>query len=480
MRIFEIVILLLSTILPIYLSIKSLQIDKRIVIIIVTATVILHLILEGLRWQMTPAYLILLISFWCIYKEYRFFKGGWFRKGMSGLVFILLLLFGWVLPYILPVFTLPSPTGKHPIGSQYIHLESMMPEVITAEYEDRRELMIKVWYPATVGNEQTEKYLNDGDRLGFAHKYGLPSSTFSYLDYVKTHTYASPAVASGKFPVLIFSPGIYSNASGYYALIEEIVSHGYIVMNINHTYESTGALFPDGTIKLYHQAYDREKNNQKMAEMAWEGTQNYHQATTPEEEFSAVENLIREYFGAEITYRWRKDISLTIDQLSQWNKSSFLTNHIAVEKIGVLGHSQGGSAAGQALLEDQRITAGVNIDGVQWGNMVDTLMTKPFALLSSDWDASHPDLNRHIYRNGSTSTFYKAKIAKSGHSNFMDIPLMIKIPVLNEAGAIDENLGYELTSKFILNFFDNHLLNQPTDVLTLKQKHPELEIELTE
>jgi hypothetical protein len=117
--------------------------------------------------------------------------------------------------------------------------------------------MIKAWYPAILKEETTEKYLNKGDRFGFAVKYGLPKSIFNYLDYVKTHTYSDAKVAKGKFPILIFSHGSYSKASGYYALLEEIVSHGYIVLNINHTYEGVGTLFPNGEIKYYNKEYDQ-------------------------------------------------------------------------------------------------------------------------------------------------------------------------------------------------------------------------------
>jgi hypothetical protein len=40
---------------------------------------------------------------------------------------------------------------------------------------------------------KTEFYLNEGDRVSFALKHGLPKTTFNYLDNVKTHTYDSPS-----------------------------------------------------------------------------------------------------------------------------------------------------------------------------------------------------------------------------------------------------------------------------------------------
>ncbi|MDA3942911.1 MAG: hypothetical protein PF694_05160 [Bacteroidetes bacterium] len=480
MRIFEIILLIISTIFPFYISTKGYQLNKKLPLVIIGGVLILHFIFEGYRWQMIPAYLIVIILIWCLYREKPFFKGAWIRKTISGIAFVILLLLGWGLPYIFPVFNLPAPTGEYSVGSQYIHLKTDQDEIITSNAGDKRELMIKIWYPATLNNEKTEAYLNEGDRVGFAVKYGLPGSTFNYLDKIKTHTYDSPSVAKGKFPVLIFSHGFYSKASGYYALIEEIVSHGYIVLNINHTYESTGSLFPDGEIKLFNSEYDRKHNNQMMAEMVWNAMQNYNKATTPEEQYTAVHDLILNYYGAQITERWSKDISMVIDELKKWNSSTFLTHHLDTTRIGVFGHSQGGAAAAQALLDDNRIKAGINLDGMQWGGIIDTVMTKPFALISSVWDSSHPNLNTIAYHNGSYSAFYNAKILNTGHSNFMDIPFMVRLKLINESGDINPLKANEITTKLVIDFFDKYLMDRPYNLLDLHDKYSELEIELIE
>lgn len=425
---------------------------------------------------MIPAYFMISVLGIGLFKKKIFFNGGRFRKIGRGFAFSILFLVSWGLPYVLPVFTLPTPLGKYKVGAQYIHLKTKTDEIITATNGDKRELMIKVWYPARIHKETTESYLNEGDRIGFSEKYGLPKSTFNYLDKVKTHTYKNPSVANGQFPVLVFSHGIYSKASGYYALLEEIASQGYIVLNINHTYESAGSLFPNGEIRLFNSEYDKKHNNQEMAEMVWKAMKSFEKASTLEKKYSAIHDLARNYIAADITMRWSKDISLVIDELKKWNSSGFLINHIDTSKIGVLGHSQGGAAAGQALLDDKRIKAGINIDGVQWGPMIDKMMTKPFVLISSDWDNSHPDFNAHIFANRSSPNFYSAKILNSGHSNFMDIPLMLKLPQINEAGSIKPQNAYSVSSKTILSFFDSYLFDQPFNVLELKEKYPELEL----
>ncbi|MGK0324558.1 MAG: hypothetical protein ACJAR4_002612 [Psychroserpens sp.] len=71
-------------------------------------------------------------------------KAVYLKKAISGLLFIILLILGWTLPYTLPVFQLPIPTGTFSVGSQYLHLKSNQDELITKEINDKRELMIKV------------------------------------------------------------------------------------------------------------------------------------------------------------------------------------------------------------------------------------------------------------------------------------------------------------------------------------------------
>jgi predicted dienelactone hydrolase len=477
MRFLEIVLLLLAAFLPFLISFKKVNSNNKFILILIIGALALHSLFEGLRWQMSPIYIINFILAGCLLKRYVFFKGHWLRKIASGLFLFIMVGIGFALSYILPVFDLPTPTGSYQVGAQSIHFSSDIDETITDEIGDKRELMIKIWYPATIKNEAQEAYFDKGERAGFASKYGLPESTFNYLDQVKTNTFVSPAISDGKFPILIFSHGYYSNATGYAALIEEVVSQGYIVLNINHTYESMGSLFPSGQIKLYDSEYDKQKNNQEMAEMIWNTMENFKKAANIEEKTKAVEDALKDYFAAEITHRWANDISLVVNQIPQWNASTFLSNHIDTTKIGVFGHSQGGAAAGQALLENPKISAGMNIDGTQWGEMVDTFFTKPFLLLSSDFPESHPDLNEIAFQNQSTSDFYLGKIKETGHASFMDIPFMINLSLINEAGNIDPKETIHITSKVVTSFFDKYLNSKKVDLLELSKSNSALEIE---
>jgi len=477
MRFLEIILLLLGSLLPFIIPFKKSNLSNRFLLVGMVGILVAHILLEGPRWQMNPIYLINIVVIACLLKEWRYFKGNSLRSITSGVFLFLMIGMGCLLSNILPIFDFPVPTGSHHVGSQYLHLTSNEEEYITNELGDKRELIVKVWYPAEVTDENREPYLNDGERIGLATKYGLPPNTFNYLDKVKTNTFISPAFSIGKFPILIFSHGYYSNATGYFALIEEIVSHGYIVLNLNHTYESVGSLFPSGQIKLYDVEYDRKHNNEEMGKMIWEAMEGFKKETTKEGKKQAIKSTVENYFAAEITHRWAKDIKLILKQIPKWETSTFFSNHIDIAKIGIFGHSQGGAAAGQALLDQKEISAGVNIDGTQWGNMIDTFYSKPFLWLSSDWPEEHPNFNELIYQNRGTSDFFTAKIKKSGHSNFMDIPFVINLPMINEAGDIQPKKAIHITSKLVIEFFNKYLKNEEVDLIEMSKSTQELEIE---
>ena len=62
----------------------------------------------------------------------------------------------------------------------------------------------------------------------------------------------APIASSTPFPVVTFSHGLGSTGFQYTVLIEYLVSHGYVVASIEHTYTAKAIWFPDG--KGHHPA----------------------------------------------------------------------------------------------------------------------------------------------------------------------------------------------------------------------------------
>lgn len=153
--------------------------------------------------------------------------------------FLILLALAILIPTVLPVFQFPTPSGSYTVGTSDIQLNLERDEIITSDPNDKRSFMIKTWYPSSESGKEIDLYVDKGGRNGFALKYGMPASMLNYLDRVKTKVYRNMPVSEGIFHVLVFSHGYNSKANGYYALLSEIASQGYIIFAVNYTYEST-------------------------------------------------------------------------------------------------------------------------------------------------------------------------------------------------------------------------------------------------
>jgi predicted dienelactone hydrolase len=152
-----------------------------------------------------------------------------------------------------------------------------------------------------------------------------------------------------------------------------------------------------------------------------------------------------------------------------------------LDRIGVFGHSVGGGTAGNIAMKDNRVKAAVNLDGIQWGTMIDSTYHIPYLYVSADWPADHEDINSHVYINKGNSYFYESKLLNSGHPNFMDIPLMIPIRQIAGTGTIDPYEGNAIIAELVTKFFDRHLKQLPgADPLNIGNAYDLLEIKVYE
>lgn len=458
-------------------------VSKRYTIYFLLVLMVLHLLIDGWRWQMFPAYVIMTILIWRINRiDFMKTVKPTFIRVFGYLLLVLVLVVGWFLPQVLPVFSLPKPTGIYQVGSKWIHVKTDLDEVITKDPFDKRELMVKMWFPTDdISKGEREPYVDEANRLGFIRKYSmgiLPSWTINYLDRVKTYVYEGVPIAQQKFPVLIFSPGYGSKSTGYYALLSELASHGYIIVNVSHTYESLGTTFPDGTQFFFDYDYQYERDATSM-EHILAIKEAFSKDISFEERHKIVREASKDYFVTHIVERWSKDLISVINHLEKLNNDGFFKDRLDLDKIGAFGHSRGGGAAGQTALKDKRVKAAANIDGIQWGEMMDTIFQKPFLFLSADWPEDHENINAHAYVNKSTDYFYECKLLTSGHPNFMDIPLMIPLQSLAGTGTIDAEQGLKITNELIVEFFDKHLKKDvKADPFKIREKYNLLEMKV--
>lgn len=477
MQFFEILLILVSTAYVGFNRLINKKLGTKYILGLLVFIIGLQLILNGFRLQMIPAYIIWLIAIIAALRQ-SVHKPKIIVRALKTTGIIIILALSIILPSVLPVFNLPEPRGSYNVGTESIYVKTDRDEIITKDPTDKRELLYKIWYPseADVSSLKGEKYSDQANRAGFASIYGLPPALLNHLDLVKTFVYNDIPVADGRFPVLIFSHGYASMATGYYALLTELASQGYVIINMNYTYESLGVTFPDGRMTFFDFEYAKEISKESMNvddafNKAFEEDLNF------EDRHSIIKNAMKHYYKSDIQVRWAEDMKNTIDLLEKWNTNGLLKDKIDFNKIGVFGHSAGGGASAIMAIMDSRVKAAANLDGNPWGNLIDTTLNIPFLHVSADWSAEYWDINSHIYINKSTDCFYESKLLNSGHPNFMDIPFMIPVRSLSGTGDIDPYLGMEIVTKLLTSFFDKHLKNQPgSDPEKIDQEYKLLEM----
>lgn len=246
---------------------------------------------------------------------------------------------------------LPS-TGPYAVGlKKFYFKDSQRPDPYLAQSLPR-ELMVNVYYPALLGKEEKEAGYLEGKMLAYyqeeVKKGGLDGRIFKTIS---SGILNEPplAIHSKLFPVILFSPGGGVVPEFYLNIMRELTSHGFVVVAINHTFNSLISVFPDGTTKsMIPQGQMYMKTHQEAGD-------------------DIQDLLIRNY----------------VNDLSQILKSlhviqEYFHNRLDLSKMGMIGHSLGGKAVTYLCPHTPSCRAGVNMDGALLGGPGGLLQERNF------------------------------------------------------------------------------------------------------
>ncbi|GGY55434.1 alpha/beta hydrolase family protein [Pseudoduganella albidiflava] len=252
-----------------------------------------------------------------------------------------------------------APTGPHCVGAaEYLVTDDARDEPMTETPGDRRALQVRVLYPASA---RVSPGMSGGVRMPYADE-----AVYAGIDWwpatlrPQGHAWreAAPAIERAA-PVLLFSPGLGANAQAYAGLTEDLASHGYVVVTINHPFVSGPTPLPDGRIVRYEEVAE-EWEDEEAAEAAHWVRSNARLAVTMADEKSVLDWLARQ----------------------NATRGALLDGRLDMGRIGAFGHSFGGATALQVQRTDERVKAAVNLDGTVYGDL-DQPWTEPFMILQS-------------------------------------------------------------------------------------------------
>jgi Platelet-activating factor acetylhydrolase, isoform II len=355
---------------------------------------------------------------------------------------------------------LPLPTGAHPVGRvSFDWVDHARFDIYAANPDAHRELVVFVWYPASPQPA--------GNFAPYLPLPWAPTADFLGLDVsgLRSHAIPDARLAAGRaaYPVLLLSP------SGFTPLLlgaiaEELASHGFIVVGVNHTYEATVTAFADGRVVPANPA----ALGGALGPQSGSHTEVFRQRAS-----------VCEYKAA--------DLASVADQLENLNTdpTERFTGRIDLARLSALGHSFGGDAALEFCRNDQRCRAAANLDGALWSDVGRVGLDGPvlqvlaehgeFAVTGEgavkagaapnvDWFEAEKVITFGGWRNVQqvAQPGYTVQVSGASHISFMDVPFLpvtaasIVKPALL-ATKIQPGRMWRITCDLLLAFFAKHL-----------------------
>jgi len=413
---------------------------------------------EGTRWQLAPFY----VSAVFMGMALIFARSGHGQlRTTAVLAAVGFSVGGVLLCEVLPVFSFPEPTGEYGVGTQVRYLvdqDRQEPHISGAKRA--RELMIQIWYP-------TEKGIQ-GVRSSYRDR-GTTSFRTRQLSVVRTNAIVDAPIASasnerGGYPLLLFSPSWSGQRVQNTFQVEELASHGYIVVAMDHPYGTEVTVFPDGRIVRNSIGGGEDYSSQ-----------------------SSFEEFIRK--ATDETKIRARDAQFVLDTLDKWNSADpagLLTGQIQMASVGIFGHSLGGTVAVQACWLDPRFKAGMDMDGMVAAESATEGARKPVLFMMeepaiapgasvgempeqkrrmAEFDRAQGDLMKNSLK---LYGGYWMTVAGTTHKSFSDSPLFSPVKFLSGAGSTDPKRVFRIADAYSLAFFDKYLKHEDSQLLTIQ------------
>ena len=350
--------------------------------------------------------------------------------------------------------TLPPPTGHDRVGVVPLHLVDRSRPDPWVPSQPVRELMVSLWYPTQRAHDYPlEPWLPPAAWAQFEQDQGAPPGV---LQAPLTHGRVGAPVerSRGGRPVVLYSPGLGGIRDSSTVLVEELVSRGFIVVTIDHTYEAGEVEFPGGRVET--------------------------PALPP-----PTPQVIERAVAVRVA-----DTRFVLDTLVALNAGrnpdaerrrlpAGLRGALRLSSVGMFGHSLGGATAAEAMLEDRRIKAGVNLDGTLFGPVVNSGLDRPFMLVGAQGHGRDDDESWAKFWANLLGWRLNLQLTGSAHNSFNDFQVLLPQaagvlnlppdPVQQLIGTIDPHRSIINQRAYLTAFFtlhlrhrNNHLLDRPS------------------
>lgn len=359
------------------------------------------------------------------------------------------------------VVLLPRPLGPYNVDIITMKLVDLTRLDLFAPSSQPRAVMVSAFYPVSRHCESKSCRFIDYMPPATAaiedqdySQYGLPSGTFEKLEIqlcrqdVRVHQQRY----MDHYPIVLFSPAMGTSRLLSNAIIQSVASSGYVVISIDHPYDADVVEYPDGWL-----VFAANISSDAQVDLAL--------ATRAEDASFVLDQLA---------------IESVANQLIPGAKTG-----LNVSKAAMFGHSLGGAATAAAMLNDNRIVGGLNLDGSLFGPVVTEGLGRPFMMLGHQGKNQSTDDTWASFWRHLRGWKLELEMEKAQHYTFSDVPLLVKILGLKDdlppdtaslLGTIDGSRALQIIWKYVTAFLDFTLNGVETELLEKPDpRYPEVE-----
>ncbi|WP_328864754.1 alpha/beta hydrolase family protein [Streptomyces sp. NBC_00304] len=343
--------------------------------------------------------------------------------------------------------TLPAPTGTRRIGTASLRLVDRSRRDPRVSPAASRELMVSLWYPAShTHGRRRAPWLPPAATALYRRQVAQDLRTpMDDVDFPVTHAWQDAPVEVRRHghPVVLFSPGLHTMRAMGTALVEDLASHGYLVVTIDHTHEASIVEFPGGRVELGRDLDPVEalRVRQDDTRFVLDELERLNSGRNPDAD------------GRRLPHRLHGSLDLS--------------------RTGMFGHSIGGDTAAGTMARDRRVLAGADLDGSVNGTVQDTGLDRPFLLMGNATHGRHNDPSWAAFWSHLRGWRLELRLRDSAHHTYTDMSPLAQqleraLPLPPEAvaaltgsiGTIDADRAVAAQRAYLRAFFDLHLLGR--------------------
>lgn len=348
---------------------------------------------------------------------------------------------------------LPAVTGSYGVGTVVLPMvDPGRPGIyVDGSSSKHREFMTQIWYPANKGVDGPKStYTDEATAEYWLKAINTPGVDKNIRFKIKTHAVVGAQVVAGheRFPVVIFSPGLGMSYFLYQSILEDVASHGYIVVGVNSP-NSALTSFPDGHIRVAWVASDSEDEVEEKSK--------YNQEVAD-------------------------DLTFAVKHLQELDSNSKLpfAGRVDFKRVGCFGHSFGGAASIQTGIQTPQVAAAIDFDGSTWGEDYKRPISKPMMIVGP----SRGDKTLEVLWENLPKSSYKITVNDSAHLSFSDYILITRAlgiyqPDPNDnPNPMDATRAIQITRDLVRTFFDTTLKQaNPIQINRIGTKYREVKVE---